>query len=820
MFKLLKLRFQSFSAMLFALLVLNSLPLAAQLSIATGALKGVVVQETKKSLPFAAVLLKKSADSSVYKVTSSADDGSFTIQPLKPGTYFIEIRALGYQTYLKKDILINETNRVIDLGNIQLIQLANTLAGVTISGKRPFIEIKPDKTIINIDHNMADSPSILDGMDRLPGVQVNPVDDQLSLNNRPVQIYIDGKATNLNSTALAGLLRGMSPSSIQKIELIANPSAKFEAAAGSGIINIIRKKNYAAGINANIYGTLGQGDYGKQIAGGNLNYKGKGYNVLLSGNYNYNKYFFDIGLLTDSYQNDQLMHQTSSQINSIRSNRAYTPTLGLDFYLSGKTTLSYTGVSGIQRIQRNAESFALNESISAGNLEKDLFLNRVKTKADNFSSGLHLLHQIDTLGKEFTVDLDYYNNVNNSVNDNLSINYNGNGGSDQLRSFLQQDRKFNIYAVKADYTLPLKGDGKIEAGLKSSYVKSENGNLNAEDPNQTTQLSGSDHFQYTEQINALYTTLSKSYKKLSVQLGVRAEHTIGKGLEIESGQQFNKNYLQVFPSAFFSFRFNKNHNLQLTLNKNINRPSYENLNPLVRILDAANYQQGNPDLKPSIAYNSSATYFYKNALYFTAGYSFIRNDFTSFSGYYEDSNIITTKPENNKYTQYFHSHIAYYKQVLSWWLTSTSVNFNQRMYRSDINGNVLNSNGIAGFGALTFNNFSITKKFSLLFLTRYTGKFQERNIINDPSFNTTIGMSQRLFHQKATLGFNVTDVFNTFKSRYTQNSGVIRQVWNNHIESRIARLTFTYSFGGNIKSRVSKSGADDEKKRTNTTEGQ
>lgn len=789
-------------------------------NVIPASIKGTIIDENKISLPFPSVFLKQEKDSLIYKSQVGGEDGVFSFTSIKEGRYFLEISVMGYGTFKKHGVLVQANAAVLDVGSIQLFPSSKTLQLVNISGRIPLIERRADKTIVNLDQHMQSSTSIMEVMDKLPGVQVNPVDDQISLNGRAIQIYIDGKATPLSADALASLLKGMSPSSIQKIELIGNPSAKYDAAAGAGIINIIRKRNYKAGLNGNAFANIGQGKYSKQVGGLNLNYKGNGFNVLLNTNYNYNKYFFDTRIMTDFFDNNTVLTaQTGSDIRSIRSNRIYTPSLGLDFYLSSKTTLSFTTVQNIQRFHKDASSSGLIENQENG--EKDRFLNLLNGKTLNSSYGLRFQRQIDTLGKELTADLDFYNYDSQTGNNNTHWS---NAAPDlpfnSLKSFLDQGRKYQIYAAKIDYTQPLGRKRRIEFGAKISFVSSDNENRFFRDLNgqQIAVPQQSDHFKYTEMINALYTTFSQDGKRFSYQIGLRGENTIGKGELLEANQQHKRHYLQLFPALYFDYKFNDKNTLNLSLNKNINRPTYENLNPLIRILDANNVLQGNPDLKPGIVYNASVTYGFKNALFATLGYSYTKNDFTSFSIKYDGEELVSTMPENNKYTQYFSSHIAYNKQINSWWYNSTVVSYNQRTYKSNFNGFELYSNGIPGFGASAYEAFSITKKFSLLFLLGYTGKFQERNIINDPSFTFTAGLSQKLFKNKGTLAFNVTDIFETYKSRYTQNSGAISQVWENQIETRIGRLSFSYNFGGAIKNRSTSKGADEEKKRTNASE--
>lgn len=781
-----------------------------------GALKVSLLDEQQMPLPFAAVFLKNAGDSLIYKTTMADDRGLIVFSALKEGIFILEIKMMGYDTFTKSGIRIDLQDLTVDLGKIQLKPAIRMLSAVTIQAQRPFIERRADKVIVNMDNGFNAGASLMEVMDKLPGVRVSP-DDQIDLNGQVVQIYIDGKATPLSSDALAGLLKGMSPSSIQKIELIAKPSSKYDAAGSGGIINIIRKRNYKGGLNGNVSGTLGQGKYEKQNGSLNLNYKGDGYNILLNSSYAFSENFLYNTITTAFFdQYGQLSGSRVAQIDNKRKNRNYTPNLGIDLYLSKKTTLSLSAVQGIQFFDKNARSYPLSSGQDLSG--RNLFLNNVKSRTDNFSSGMRMIHQVDTRGQELTVDLDYYNYYSNTGNNNTSIS-NGNMDS-RILSFLDQRRNFNVYSAKADYTLPLKNKGSIEAGLKSSYVVSENGNQFTNEVNgaKVPDVAQNDDFRYTEQINAAYINYNRSYKKFSYQLGLRGESTTGNGKQIENNQNFNRNYFQLFPSAYFDFKFNEQNGLNVSLNKRINRPTYENMNPLIRILNENNYLQGNPDLKPSISYNFSTTYSLKNALFITAGYGITEADFTTFSSAYNNTGTITTKPGNTKYTRILSAHVVYAKQLKSWWYVNTGINFNQQTFRGVINDTELKNTGMPGFSASTYDEFHLNKQFSLMLLIRYNGKMEERNTITDQNFAFTTGARQKLFGTKGSLLFAATDLFNTYKSRYVQNSVSIRQIWDNQIESRIFRLTFSYNFGGTIKRTKTSTAADDEKNRTTEKE--
>lgn len=784
-------------------------------------LTGQLLDEKKIPLSFATIILKNASDSLLVASLLSDVEGKFKFIVPKEGQYVLEAKMLGFET-LERAVVITSDKPLIELGLLSLNPSTKMLNAVNITAWNTLIERRADKIIVNLNNALAAGNSIMELMNKLPGVQVNP-DDQINLNGRSVQIYIDGKATPLSSEALSSLLKGMPSENIQKIELIAHPSSKYDAAGGGGIINIVRKRNHKEGINGNLYGGLGQGHFGKHNGGINLNFKNTTYNLFFNMDYSYNHYFIDNDITTNFLNTDfTLKNSSQSSINSDRTNRVYTPTIGLDLYLSKKTTISFSANEGFQLFNKDATSITNNRNAQNVVISNEGFVNLVKTNSRNLSPGIHLQHQIDTLGKEFSMDVDYYNYSNNSDQNNVNnlYNYQGDFLNTNL-SLYNLDRNFKIYSAKADYIQPLKNGGNLEGGIKSSYVISNNSNIFYDIVGSTQVLdpSQNDFFRYKENINAAYLNFSQVKKRYSYQVGLRAENTLGKGEQRAISQTFDKKYFQLFPSGYFDFKLTEKQSLNLSINRNINRPTYENLNPLIRIINSNTYQQGSPELRPALAYNSSLTYSLNNSFYTVLNYGITFHDLTYYTFAYNNSSAInTTRPVNNKYSQNYSVIVSYNKQVNPFWFTSTNVNFNRQSFKStDANGGVYDP-GLTAVNFDSYDTFNITKRFSFLFLLRYRSKSETANVISRPYFTFTTGVRQLIFGTRGSISCNVTDVFHTFKNSYLQSSQFVTQDWNNLYESRVVRISFNYSFGGKIKKTKTSNGAADEKKRTDVKE--
>lgn len=781
-------------------LLFTTMPVNAQDKL--GSVAGKAVDENHAELPFVQVILKRAADSSSVKAMLASDKGYFNFE-IPAGNYLVELRLMGYGNALSKTFDI-AAGQVISLADIQLLPITTQLAAVTVSAPAPFVERRADKLIVNLNGLGSGAP-IMEVMNQLPGVSVTP-DDRISLNGKSVQIYIDGKAATLSPEALAGMLKGISSSAVQKVELIAQPSAKYDAAGNGAIINIIRKRNYKAGLNGNVYVGVGKGTFGKANGGINLNYKGKAYNVLLNLDYNYNKYFYDSDIASSFFDAGGIATGNSiSDIRSKRTNANYTPNLGVDFYLSKRTTLSATVRPGFQDFDRNgiADSYVADQT--GGLIAQSQFINLVDIHATNFSSGMRLQHQIDSGGRDLTIDLDYYRYGNYNDQANRTINLTTRF---ELPSAINQDRVFDVYALKTDYTHPLGKGYQLEMGLKSSYVNAANANFYEDISNQQLDL-----FFYREHISALYLTFGHTGERFSYQLGIRGEYTNGQGKQQLGTQRFTRSYFQPFPSLHFDYKLTKEHQLSLGLNKRVERPGYESLNPLVRIISSNNLQQGNPLLRPLVAYNADVWYGYQNAFFLGLTYSHSVDDFTSISIPLADG-IVSTLPGNADYGNYFTFQAMYGKQVLPWWYTSSNVILSRRTFRGEFNGVFLESNGMASLSATSYNSFSLSKNFSIMLLFNYRSKSIDRTITNRAFAYVTAGVRQQFLNKKAAIQINAMDIFKSYLNQYDQNSGILKQRWHNQFETRMVKLNFSYSFGGAVKSTKKSNSAEEERRRS------
>ncbi|RAJ72782.1 outer membrane receptor protein involved in Fe transport [Chitinophaga dinghuensis] len=798
----------------FALLILLlvSTHLIAQ-DNSKGAIKGKVTDDKGNPVPGATVLLKKQQDSTLYKSYISDGEGIFLFESAIPNQYLVEVRMIGYETLIKNDITVTG-NTTVDVKEVSLRPSSQTLGPVTVKGQPPFIDRQIDKVVVNLESsNLAQGNSAMELLPKLPGIQVTP-DDKLKLNGRPnVTIYIDGKPTYLSGDALAAQLKGMNAANIQKIELIAQPGAKYDAAGSGGIINIVRKKNRGEGINGTITGGVGMGNYGKYNGGIGLNYRNKKVNIVFNNDYIYNKFFNDSRVISEfGTADNKLLKIFNSDNHTLSTNKTNTPSLGVDFYLSQRTTLSVSGVAATRNFHRDGNSFT-TESDNTNNIAslRNFDIN-YSQKYNNYSTNMHLIHQFDSTGKELVVDLDYFNygsTFNQFYADTILSKTQAYLGSG--RTWLDQDRNLKIYSGKADYSHVFRNKLNMDLGWKSSYIVSDNHDMVKDD---TIAAPMNNHFRYTENINAGYVNLNKKFDQLTLQMGLRLEQTYAKGEQLLSGASVTRNYTNLFPSLFADYAISKDHSLNLQLNRKIDRPPYLNMNPLsFRINPTTNFK-GNPDLLPVLSYNAELSYSYKNEFSTAFRYSRNTHDFMTQASPDSSQEVSTIITINNDYTEYFNLSFSYSKEWTSWWRMNSSLEFYKQSFKGLVNGLSVDVDGIYAYNFYIFNSFRITPRLSAECMYFYNHRNQENIRITEPKHALSFAVKQQLFASRGSLTLNVQDPFFFYRERYTENSILVKQRFDTKFESRVVKLNFMYRFGHSKmkKANVGNSAAEEQKR--------
>ena len=789
----------------------------AQLPV-TGSVKGCVIDEKKATLPSATIVIKNEQDTSFARSALSNDKGIFEFTAVKAGSYRISVSMVGFETLSKAGILITSGRKIVDLGDLLLKNKTTMLNGVTIKAETPLVERLIDKTVVNVDQNITNEGlSVLEVMKKLPGVQMTE-DGHVALNGKSgINVLIDGKSTYLSSQDLASLLGGMPSSNIQKIEIMTNPSAKYDASGNAGIINIIKKRNHREGLTGSVNGNVSQGYYGHYGGGVSLSYKTETYNLTVFNSYTFNKNFANRTVTTDALDNSNLLSEQASNNDNINSSRSYMPSLGLDLYLSKQTTLSFIGNAGTQSSNDVTLS---NMNILDGNralINTEHFSATNTDKPFNYRTGLSLVHKLDTLGKEFSIDLDYASYRNNPQQLNYTTLNDASGNFlNQTDVYLDQSRQLHIYAVKADYTQPLSAKGVLEAGWKSSYVKANNNNTyyNQQNGQNIIDPAQSDYSVNSENINAAYINITKPYQKLTIEAGLRAEQTVTKGQQVVTGESVYQNFISLFPTTFLNYKFNDQNGLTLRFGRRIERANYHELVPFRRPLTPTLYFEGNPNLRPQLTWHAEIAWSWNNDLSVALGHDIDRGYVQTLP--YLDTNkvTVTRMPTNIQQSGSWNLDFTYSKKLVKWWSTDNTISFYRNYFSGQAGDFSLNNPGVVSIYFSSNNSFPLTDKFSAEADLEYDSRRQLITSSFGAYSTISIGIRQILFKGKGSVSLNAHNIFQGESHNAIDRYENLYQYSYFNFYTRSLRLNFSYRFGSNKAAKLKTDGASaDEQKR-------
>lgn len=396
---------------------------------------------------------------------------------------------------------------------------------------------------------------------------------------------------------------------------------------------------------------------------------------------------------------------------------------------------------------------------------------------------------------------------------------------------LDQQNRLNIYAAKADYVHPFKSGAKVEMGIKSSYVDSKSTSNfydlmgddlldnDLPDNERVADLSRSNNFKYEEHINAAYFLYNSAAKKLSYQAGLRVEQTNGRGNQLLNSQLFKQNYTRFFPSINIKYQLNDKNAIKLSSGRKIDRPAYQDLNPLLSFVNSTAYIQGDPNLKPQMVYNNEMSYSYNNTFFITLGNSFYTDYMTYWVFAEEDPKnkaveVVVSRPVNIDRASSYNANAVLLKKINAWWTISNSFTVFYNLYHGVINNYPINNQGMLSFLFSTNHAIAVTDKISAEGNFRYAGKSQVGSSVYRPNSNLSLGIKTLLFADRASLTFNVTDLFHDQNYRWTSNTGRIVESRDVRIDSRVYKLNFSYRFGSAGHKKINTStGSEEEKSR-------
>lgn len=813
---------------LFSFLVLLCFSAALFAQSRIGKISGKVIDDKQNSVEAATVTLLRNKDKALAKVGVTDKSGNYEFVNIAEGEYVVAVTATGFGKVNSQPFTISAGNSTVTLDAFQLSPAAKSLGEVTVTGKRPFIETKIDKTIVNVEASPTNAgATALEVLEKSPGIMVSN-DGVISLRGKAgVIVMMDGKPTFLSPTDLANLLKNMPASALDQIEIMTNPSAKYDASGNSGVINIKTKKGRAGGFNGTVMvgGTVSLYEqHGtmyvipKSQNSFTFNYRKNKINFF--GNYNPNVFRGRSHLEINRRIMDN--SKTTTGYSDVEThfkfgNNNHTLKLGLDYFADKKNTFGIV-VSGFQfsghptptTTTTLSDKNHVPVSIMASSTD-----NRIRFK--NFTSNFNYRHVFDSTGRELTGDLDFITYRNTSDMTLITDFYNGagdpTGGQLQLRGHLPSSIK--IYSAKLDYTHPFKKGGRFEAGFKSSYV--ENDNLV-----EYTRKAGtgwkpdarSNHFLYDENINAAYVNVNRQVKKWSFQAGLRVENTIAKGYQVTNDSSFRRNFTNLFPTAFISYAVNKNNQFTLSYGRRITRPNYQDLNPFIYFLDSLSYRKGNPFLLPQFTHNIEFSHSFKGRLITTLNYNNTTDVISQIVK--PDENIIFLTSDNVAKFRNIGISITAPIPVTKWWTANLFTNIYNNRYEGTYEGKPLEVEYTSYMVNMT-QTFTLKKGYTL----ETSGFFRARGVdqlsINEPMYVISFGGQKQVMKGKGTVRLNLRDPFWLQRYKGKTQYDIVDSRVQNRWDNRQVTMSFTYRFGksqqGQQQPRRRTSASQDEQNR-------
>jgi iron complex outermembrane receptor protein len=790
-------------------------------------LSGKVSATNQPALSAATITLLKAKDSSVVKMSVTDQDGRYSFDNPPQGRFLISVSAVGYEKQYSAPFTISPDSAVTEPAAFVLTPQTKDLKAVTISAKKPLVEQKIDRMVVNVDAFISNTgANALEALEKSPGVQVDK-DGNISLKGKQnVIVLIDGRPSYISGAELANMLKGMQASQLEQIEIMTNPPAKFDAAGNAGVINIKTKKNKIKGFNGNLSAGVGQGVYFKTNESLSLNYRNGKVNLFSTYSFNRNNNFQELEIFRRYKNDDGSTDAIFEQVAFMkRRNMSNNLKLGMDYYVTNKTTFgivlsgAYNPESSINQNTSYLKdaAYVVDSIVTAG--------SHIKGTWKNASVNLNMRHQFDSTGRELTADLDYivYDNTNNQLFVNTTFEPNWiKKREEQIQGVLPVT--VNIYSAKMDYTHPLKGDAKIEAGWKTSYVQTENKanyylySYNGDE--WVTDYGKTNFFDYKENINAAYISLNKQFtKKWGLQTGLRFENTNYKGHQhgnpTKGDSSFKRTYNSWFPTVYLSYGADKNNQFGLSYGRRIDRPGYQSLNPFLFYIDPFTYEQGNPYLRPQFSNNFELTHIYKGKLTTTLNYSLTEDLFNETFDQLDKATIV----RRGNIGRRVNYGIAVNAQIpFSKWLTTmVYTNYSYTRYSGQLYGEDLDVS--AGTLQMNINNqLTFKKGWGAEVSGWYRSRGVEGQILLEPMGQMAAGVSKQVLKGKGTVKLNVRDIFYTQIPHGDINFKKTEARFRNTRDTRVANVTFTYRFGKPIKStngQRKKGGASDEQNRVN-----
>lgn len=779
-------------------------------TIQTGTISGKIIDtRTQEGIPFATVVLKNQAGAYIAGEVTN-DQGYFEIKEVPEGSYLLEIQFIGFKTKTIPIEITAEKLKVdldsIDMGLIELEEDAESLDEVEVRAETSTVVQKIDRKVINIGKDLTSAgATAAEIMNNIQSVSVDK-DGNISLRGNPnVRILIDGRPTNISPTQL---LQQIPSSSIKSIELITNPSAKYNPEGMSGIINIVLNKNANLGFNGNVNAGLTYGENPRFNGSLDLNYRAGKFNFFANYGTNYGK--------NDNYGFVNRYDNNSTQDFEWDSdNTSHLLKTGIDFYINDKNTLSVFTVQNIFDSQSNSSTIVTYNDGNFNNVHQ-IATSDQSTRTQTYNVNYKVEFEKEGHNLEFEGNVSSTDAPEDAVFREL---YNPLDPILNYEDDINNDN--NNMTLNLDYVNPLSESTKLELGLESRirdlenrrettqerYVIDEDGNIIGTEPIEDA------NYQYNRDIYSAYATFSKQYEKLSMQFGARLENYNVEA--IYNGEKiFEDDYVTLYPSAFVTYSVSEKNQFQVSYSRRVDRPGFQQVNPIREWSTPQITSVGNPSLRPQFTNSIELNYTrnMKNGSFtFGAFYRMINDNITRvvFEDPLDPNKVILTFANTDNTDAYGFEASAKY-DFAKWWDANGSFDIYNQTEKGVLGADFIEVQNTTWNLRLT-NNFKIIKNLRIQWFTMYRGASQNLQFIVDPMWKMDIGARLNLFDGKGTLSARYSDIFNTMTFGF-ESERPFPSEGNFYWESQAIYIGFSYRFGGeNNKQRARKNRSGNDK---------
>ncbi|HAK30055.1 MULTISPECIES: TonB-dependent receptor domain-containing protein [Sphingobacterium] len=794
----------------FYLLLLNFL--ITSFAYAQVKVTGKVHVENNVPLVSATAYLMKAKTTVILKAVVTDENGEYQFSDIQAGSYYVEAKMVGYTTNKSNVFDISKSDHKVPA--ILLNTDTRKLQEVAVEGKRPMVESKPGKLVLNVENSpLAAGNNALDIVQRAPGVSLDNNNNLQLMGQSGVSVTIDGRQTYMSGEQLVNFLKSTDGNQIKSVEVITTRAAKDDAEGAVGTINIVLKKNRMEGFNGTFNMTAGRGEKFRGNSSLSLNYKKN--NTTVFGSYACSDEKSHRKLLLDRViqnKGEKTYFKQRSILDEKEQNHSYR--FGVEQRTSARNTLTLQ-FNGSNNIEYNDNDSKTNVGKSFTTLDSLLIsTSQFKELFDRYSANLNNEFRIDSNGRKLTLDLDW-----SKFKSSKRVGYNNQYFDGQMDAItpeeIQRSRMpigIDIYVAKLDYEQPLSKVSKLEMGAKYSNVTSDN-DLTFEDFLNNSWINNekrTNHFVYKEQIAAGYIDYNNTIGKWGLKVGARGEYTFSDGNSLTLNKQVKRNYFKLFPNANLTYTLHENHILSLGYARKITRPNYRQLNPFDYFIDKLTFERGNPYLNPQFSNEFTLNYTLMQRYNVTLGINDVRDAIVESMG--QDSVLKQTwvirENLGKNLTAYLNLNIPVtVSKIWSMNNNITGIHFN---FDGMVSGYPLKRTSFL-LQATSMHNLKLAKSLSANVNLRYFSPFNYNVYDMKARWDMEVGATKTFKDQRSSLKLAVSDLFNTGNQNLKTNFGDFDSSIRQYQDRRVVRLTYSYKFG-NLKNNYRKKDTSNEEK--------